>query len=492
MSLISVCSLYFGYDGSAVDVFSNLSFEIDTEWRLGLIGRNGRGKTTLLRLLNGDLAFRGSIASDVKFDYFPFCIGSPSRPVLEALLAAAPDVERWRLERELSLLGLAGELLARPFETLSFGERTRAMLGALFAREGRFLLIDEPTNHLDRAARRAVGEYLSGKRGFILVTHDRALLDCCVNHILALNRAGIELQKGNFTSWRRNRDAQDAFERAEHDRLEREIRRLGEAARRTAGWAETVERSKYGVTDSGLKPDRGYIGHKSAKMMKRAKAVQSRRAQAFDEKSALLKNLETAEPLAVHPLVHHAQTLVEAADLSVRYGARPIFSPVSFAVAQGERVALTGRNGAGKSSILRLAAGLEVPHTGQVRTASGLIVSYVPQDASFLRGGLREFAAENRIDTTLFLTILRKFGFPRGRFGADLSSLSTGQKKEVLIARSLCERAHLYLWDEPLNGIDLFARMQLEELLREYPLTMLFVEHDDAFLRAVATREIAL
>jgi lincosamide and streptogramin A transport system ATP-binding/permease protein len=492
MSLISVLDLTFGYEGSFDNVFEHLSFEIDTDWKLGLIGRNGRGKTTLLRLLMGDFDHSGSIASSVSFDYFPFSVGDPSQDTLDALCRAAPGAEQWRIRRELSLLGLPDEALARPFATLSHGERTKALLGALFARDNRFLLIDEPTNHLDRSARRAVGEYLSGKRGFILVSHDRALLDRCVDHVLAINPAGIELQKGNFSSWRHNRDLQDAFEQAEHDRLTREARRLGEAAHRTSGWADRVEKSKFGVKDGGPRPDRGYIGHKSAKMAKRAKAVHNRRARAAEEKSVLLKNFESAGELAIHPLTHHAKTLVEARDLSVCYNQNPVFAPMSFSIGRGERVALTGKNGAGKSSILRLAAGQQIPHTGRVQTASGLIVSLLPQDTSFLRGGLRRFAGESGIDESLFLAILRRLGFSREQFDRDLSALSAGQKKKALIAKSLCERAHLYLWDEPLNHIDLFSRMQIEQLLCEFAPSMLFVEHDDMFIRAVATRELAL
>ena len=165
---------------------------------------------------------------------------------------------------------------------------------------------------------------------------------------------------------------------------------------------------------------------------------------------------------------------------------------VTDTVERGERVALVGRNGSGKSSLLRLALGEEIPHTGLFSLASGLVVSYVPQDASFLRGSLSQFARRSELDETQFKTILRKLDFARVQFEKDLSDYSAGQKKKVLLARSLCQSAHLYVWDEPLNYIDVFSRMQLEELLRVCRPAMLLVEHDQAFLEGLADKRVKL
>ena len=117
-------------------------------------------------------------------------------------------------------------------------------------------------------------------------------------------------------------------------------------------------------------------------------------------------------------------------------------------------------NGAGKSTLLRLLAGQAVPYTGQVVRAPGLRVSYVPQDTGGLSGTVQDYAAACGVDLTQMLTLLRKLDFPRALFSRDMAGYSAGQKKKVLLARSLCERAHLYLWDEPLNYIDVFSRMQ--------------------------------
>ena len=158
----------------------------------------------------------------------------------------------------------------------------------------------------------------------------------------------------------------------------------------------------------------------------------------------------------------------------------------------GDRIAVTGRNGCGKSSLLKLICGMPVPHTGTLHTKSGLVISYLPQDTAGLSGTLTEFCQGRGLEESLCKAILRKLGFARVQFEKDMSALSAGQKKKTLLAASLCERAHLYVWDEPLNYIDLFSRLQIEELICTAQPTMLFVEHDAAFCRNIATGEFSL
>ena len=140
----------------------------------------------------------------------------------------------WELEREMSLLDVAEDVLYRGFDTLSNGEQTKILLAVLFLREDRFLLIDEPTNHLDAEGREVVAEYLKSKNGFILVSHDRRFLDNCIDHILSINRTNIEIQKGNFSSWQLNKEMQDNFEIAKNYKLKKDIKRLEQAAKRTS------------------------------------------------------------------------------------------------------------------------------------------------------------------------------------------------------------------------------------------------------------------
>lgn len=492
MSMIRVENLTFSYSSSYDTIFDNATFQIDTDWKLGFVGRNGRGKTTLLNLFLGKYEYSGKIISSVQFDYFPYPVSDKTRMTEDILQEVCPLAEEWELMREFSYLDVDADVLWRPFHTLSNGEQTKVLLAALFLNEGHFLLIDEPTNHLDTNAREMVSAYLEKKKGFILVSHDRRFLDRCVDHILSLNRTTIEVQSGNFSSWMENFERQQEFETMQNERLKKEIRHLQQAARQTSNWSDAVEKSKKGLKNSGSKIDRGYVGHKAAKMMKRSKAIEERQKQAVKQKSALLKNTETADVLKIYPLEYYTDLLVSFSDVSVCYGATQICKPVSFEVHQGERVVLDGKNGSGKSSLLKLLLNAPIEHTGTITIGSGLVISYVPQDTSHLNGSLSEFAEKNHLAESLFKAILRKMDFERVQFEKNMEDFSEGQKKKVLIAKSLCEQAHLYVWDEPLNFIDVYSRMQIEQLIEQFAPTMLLVEHDIAFREAVATKVVRL
>lgn len=486
MSMIKIENLTFSYPTSYENIFENVNCQIDTNWKTGFVGRNGRGKTTLLKLLLGQYEYSGNIEASVEFDYFPYPIADKTKLTNEIFLEVAPMAEEWKLMRELSYLDMEADVLYRPFNTLSHGEQTKVLLAALFCNEENFLLIDEPTNHLDVEARDIVAGYLKKKKGFLLVSHDRHFLDRCVDHILSLNRSTIEVQSGNFSSWMQNFTQQQNFELAQNKRLKKDINRLQQSAKRSSQWSDRVEASKIGAAD------KGFVGHKAAKMMKRSKNIEARQQQAIKQKSSLLKNIETVEDLKLSPQKYHANTLVSYFEVACCYDGKVISEPITFTIQQGERIALDGKNGSGKSSILKLLIGESIEHTGTIQRGSGLVISYVPQDTSHIKGRLSDYAQDNSLDESLFKAILRKMDFKRIQFEKDMQDFSAGQKKKVLIAKSLCEQAHLYVWDEPLNYIDIYSRMQIEQLLKAFSPTMIFVEHDKAFRDAIATRIIQL
>lgn len=495
MSLIQVSNLTFAYEGSHETIFENVSFQIDTNWRLGFVGRNGRGKTTFLNLLLGKYDYQGSISASVTFSYFPYSVEDKSILAIDAVEAMYPEYEYWKIQREMANLQLDDGVLYRPYDTLSNGERTKLQLAVLFSKENNFLLIDEPTNHLDIRGRELVSRYLRTKKGFILVSHDRAFLDGCVDHILSINKSDIQVCKGNFSTWMENKQRQDAFEQAENEKLKREISRLEETAREKASWSDTAERRKLRsgpMEVDNVKGWRPLQGAKAKKSMARAKAIEQRQTAAIAEKSRLLKNIERSDALKIFQTPYHTKRLVELKDVSIAYGKEPVCGPVSFTVEQGDRIALQGANGSGKSSILKLICGQNIPYAGDFWRGSGLKISYVAQDASQLQGSLSELARESGIEESLLLAILAKLDVPKAQMERDLSSLSAGQKKKVLLAKSICEPAHLHIWDEPMNYIDVISRMQIEQLLVQFQPTLLFVEHDKTFCQNVATKIIEL
>lgn len=516
MAQINVTNLTYSYEGSFDTIFEKVSFSIDTNWKLGFIGRNGKGKTTFLNLLQGKYDYSGSIATNARFDYFPYAVAEKHKKecAIEFLDECKPGCEQWRVICELGKLHGDAELLYRPFESLSQGERTKVLLAVLFSGENEFLLIDEPTNHLDHRAREIVKEYLQGKKGFILVSHDRDLLDACVDHVLVLNRKTLEVQSGNFSSWWENKRRADQFAMAENEKHRKEIASLRKAADQSRRWAEKSENAKIGYDpvkehDRSLST-RAYIGAKTKKMQSRVTQFERRMEKEIDEKEGLLQDIENPAALKLNPLHYHKERLVLCKNLAVGYGrdTEPVLQDFSFELMQGERVFLQGENGCGKSTFIQTILsqtaggqtnGLSTKQNssvicleGQMQVASNLIVSYIHQDTSLVQGNIKEFCKHRKLDESLFFTLLRKLDLDRGQFRKNLEEFSEGQKKKVLIAASLMTPAHVYIWDEPLNYIDIFSRMQIEELILAYQPTMILVDHDVRFRDKIATRVVEL
>ena len=362
MSTIVCRGLSFGFDGSEQNLFNNLDLVIDTGWRSALVGRNGRGKTTLLRLIHGELApDRGSVERAVVTRRFPIMPSDPAVSAFEAAKDAAGPFRRWEAEmsrlldagddapsierfgalqarfqdaggyaidaelsRELIVLDIGPALWARPFRDLSGGERTRCLLAGLFARDEGFALIDEPTNHLDRAGRARLAAYLNAKPGFLMVSHDRAFLDACVDHVIALNRDTVETRRTSFSTWREHFHQRLAAQESRNAELRKDIARLEESARHRRAGAMKRE------SDKTAHADKGFIGARAARQMKRAIVIERRGEKAIDARRATLEDVEKSYELKIDNIgTQHSRALVTAANLVVHRG-HALFEPVSF------------------------------------------------------------------------------------------------------------------------------------------------------------------
>lgn len=492
MSTIQVKNLTFGYESSLKNIFENVSFNIDTKWKLGLIGRNGKGKTTFLKILLNKYKYSGQIIKNIEMDYFPFKVKEKNKMSIEIIQEIANNAEDWEIIKELNLLNSDIDILYKNFNILSGGEQVKILLISLFLKQNNFLLIDEPTNHLDTETRENVIKYLQKKNGFILVSHEREVLDNVVDHIISINNTNIEIQQGNFSSWQENKKRKDNFEIKQNEKLQKDINRLEIASKNTANWSDMIEKTKNGTRNSGSKVDKGYIGHQSAKMMKKSKVMENRIEKAITEKSKLLNNIDTNDGLLIKPLESRKNTLIIADNIQIKYDKKEIFEKISFEIKNGDRVAITGKNGVGKTSLLKLILGENISYNGKINIANNLKISYVSQNTENLEGTLKDFAIQNKIDESIFKAMLVKMGFSKIEFDRNIKNYSNGQKKKILIAKSITESANLYIWDEPLNYIDILTRIQIEDTIKKYNTTMIFVEHDKTFVKNVATKIINL
>lgn len=501
MSLIKAENINFSYYSSLAPVFSGLTFTADCSWKTALVGGNGSGKTTLFKILCGEERAGGRLVADVRFSRFPFDVSDDE--TVSDLSATCGEGGGWKFLRELTLLGLDEDILYRPFGTLSGGERTKAMLAALFCSEN-FPLIDEPTDSLDIVGRRRLAEYLKTKRGYIVASHDRAFLNACTDHTLHLSDGKAELICGNYSVWKEESDRRAAYNAQKKQRLETEAERMFAAADRTKVWANRAEREKFGVQKSGLKADRGFVSASAARVMKRSKTAAQRRTEAAEEAKRLASLIPSgAAKLSFPPLICRKQCVLSLTNCNVFAGGVRVIEAFSLNALRGERIALTGANGCGKSTLLKAiaraaggfpenafdfscAAADPAPDTG------GVVVSYVSQACEDVRGTPAEYAAEWKIEEPAFKSMLAKLGFANTDWNRDMSLLSTGQRKKAALARSLLTPAHLYVWDEPFNYLDVTAREAVEEAVLNSSPAIIFVEHDEEFVVRAATKVIKL
>ncbi|ARJ51764.1 ATP-binding cassette domain-containing protein [Staphylococcus lutrae] len=287
MGQIIIKNLSFKYTDY---IFKNLNLNINDEWKLGLIGRNGRGKTTFLKILLNELEYEGHLDASIHFNYFPRYPDKNQYLTVEAmLLDRNPQIEPWMIYRELSLIGLDTEILYREFYTLSGGEQVRILLVELFLDDHTFSLIDEPTNNLDVEGRAIVYKYLQQKKGYIIVSHDRHFLNKTIDYVLAINKNSIDLIKGNLETWEHEKNNADKSTQEKNSALKKEIKRLDQMSKKINNWGQSRENSSKSSFDKA----------KAAKLMKRSKAVVKRNERKIEEKQSLIDNVEKVESIKI-------------------------------------------------------------------------------------------------------------------------------------------------------------------------------------------------
>ena len=289
---------------------------------------------------------------------------------------------------------------------------------------------------------------------------------------------------GNYDTYKIEKENQDQNYLEENEKLKSEIKRLRETSREKKNWAVQREKDNHGnphIKGSGGPGHNGFTSARAKRSMKRSKAIQKRIDQDIEQKQALFNNIIETSPLTINYIPSRKDEILSVKDFQLGYDS-PLFDPVTFSLKRNEQLVITGQNGIGKSSLFKFILNqVQMDSTGDFYVNAHAQISYLSQSVK-LNGTIPQLADQNGLNLNEILNLLRKLGMPRDVFDLPIERMSKGQQKKVALAKSLVEPANLYLWDEPLNYLDIENQQQILTLIKEKSPTMLIVEHDQKFI----------
>ena len=493
-------------------ILDGLTFQVDTGERVGLLGKNGAGKTTLFRILTGELEpdeGQVSVASGKRVGLISQIPVYPAGYTVEAVLRTAfqrlQDMEEemesltarmaagesdpallrrydaltaafesgggYDVETPLNKvcngLDISADMRARPFADLSGGEKTRVNLGRLILEDTDILLLDEPTNHLDLRCTEWLEDYLSRFKGTVLtISHDRWFLDKVVDRVIELENGRAEFYAGNYSYYVEEKERRYQEKLKQYEKEQAKIEQLQAAADKMHLWA--------------------FMGND--KLHKRAFSMEKRIARLRKtDKPRKDRKLE----IKFGEREFRGDEVMVIKDLKKSFGDRTLFQHVDLEVVGGERIALLGDNGTGKSTLIKMIMGEERPDEGKIRLGPTVKIGYLPQIIHFDRPD------RNLVDTMLYAQNcstqeardrLAAFDFRGEDVFKSVSALSGGEQSRLRLCMLMDHKINLLILDEPTNHLDLNSREWIEEAVADYTGNLLFVSHDRYFINQFATR----
>lgn len=521
-------------------VLEGVSLTVYPGDRIALVGENGAGKTSLFRMLTGALAPDSgevSLAGGVRIghleqDFADLLSDDPRDTCMEAALKPFGDLLelearidrlaaslgevtdgdrasevltelgeaqqrfeasggyefRARTGTTLTGLGLPDALWDRGVSELSAGQRVRLALARVLLEEHDLILFDEPTNHLDISAREWLEDRLAAMdAAYVVASHDRRFLDAVARKVAHLDRAGLVLYTGDYTAFRHQlRQAEEEGWRG-YEKSRKLAKKLQRQAQSYQRWSDAGERKKRGAAD------KGFVSHKAAKLMKRSLVARKRMEAAVE--SAKTEKPFTKDAVRIEFGSSRGRGLLHAEDLVVGYAeGSPLTGQLSFDLSTGDRLAVLGPNGSGKTALLRTVLGEIPPLEGHAQLSPSVRVGYFDQDDRLVSSGetaLGFVLGTTERDETLVRTVLGRMGVRRETVNKPVSKLSSGERAKVLLAGLILGDNNLLVLDEPTNYLDIETQDVLLDALGGFPGGILFVSHDRCFAEALATATLA-
>lgn len=447
---LQINSLSKNYSGH--EVLNEISFSIGDREFVGLIGENGSGKTTLLKIIAGlETPDNGSvqiIPKETTIGYIP----------------QAPD----------------------RVENLSSGELARKYLAEVMAKQTDLLLLDEPTNHLDFEALQWLENYLKNYNGTVIaISHDRRFLDNLATKIMELDKGKIKIYGGNYSFYKeRKRIETDAIIR-QFEEQQRLVKRLERVVVEKKAKIQQLEK-----TD---RPTRDSDKFASTFFMNRASRKFARVAQALESRLDRIEKIERPDPdlemaAIFKPKIESSQTVIYLKDVNKNFGKQEVLNNFSLLINKGEKIAMIGPNGCGKTTLLNIILEKLQPDSGIVEIGNNVTIGYLPQEHEEENSNddlLDNIINTTNIDKTSAYKLARRFLFSDDDLRTSVNKLSSGQKSKLALAKIMASGANFIILDEPTNHLDIPAREALETATTSYPGTLLFVTHDRYFLDVV-------
>jgi len=522
MSLVSFNNVTNEFGG--VRVLKDVSFELADEGKVGLVGENGSGKTTLLNLIAGALKPDSGVVHVARSAGVCYVPQTPElrsdRTAYEEVLAARPSLFATRrkmlsLEPEIAneraaasyaevvaeysasrgyeferktrealvSLGLGEEQIGLSLNRLSGGERGRVALAKALLANPTLLLLDEPDNHLDIEGIRWLEGVLKRYPGaFVLVTHDRELLDRAVDSIVEIEDAKVTVERGGYADFLKRKQKKLEAQKRQYLEQQRRVRKLKEAVNRAEGKGRGIERRTIHF----------HYRKRAAKVARRAVVIKRRIERQLEDEMRVEKPRTERDRVRVDlaPPKWHAATVLRMEGVAKSFGDRPLLADVSVELSRGQRIAIVGPNGCGKTTLMEIALGIQPADDGDVWLSEGASVFYCDQKQAGLKPELSVYesvAEETDLNHNQTHYLLAKLLFKGEAVGKKVAVLSGGERTRLVLALLMNTRADVLMLDEPSSHLDLPSIEVLEEALRSFAGAVMFISHDRRFVNAVAT-----